>query len=486
MPGWNRLHTLISVVLAPVVCTAVVAKADTVVLKNGRQITAESATRENGKIICETPSGRLVLPESIVARIETNDLGIRSARAPNPSAASLQLGPPAMDISGAVDLIARAVIHGGAIDRDALERLNAAASGGAADARERAAAAEMAASGFAYGRGEFAAALSHAQRALGFAPDQVTLLLNVAFLHLKRGEYAASLDFLERARRGAPKSPDVARLTGWAYYALNRLPQSVAEWKRAQQLAPDAEVAKALAKAELDLEIESSFRENQSAHFVLRYNGSAAPDLARTVLSVLEEDFSEISSVLHHTPAEPIAVLLYTNQTFADITRAPNWVGALNDGKIRIPVQGLATVTPELARVLKHELTHSFIAEKTRERCPVWLQEGLAQWMEGKRAGNAAAVLVDLYDRYRDPSLSALESSWLNLPADVAGTAYAWSLAVVEMLEAGGPDDVNRFLENIASESSAEAVLIKILHRDYADLSGATAAYLRRTYLRRP
>ena len=53
-------------------------------------------------------------------------------------------------------------------------------------------------------------------------------------------------------------------------------------------------------------------------------------------------------------------VLLYPNQDFRDITRAPNWVGALNDGKIRIPVSGLTQMTPDLARVLKHELTHSF------------------------------------------------------------------------------------------------------------------------------
>ena len=43
-------------------------------------------------------------------------------------------------------------------------------------------------------------------------------------------------------------------------------------------------------------------------------------------------------------------------------------------------------MTDELARVLKHELTHSFVGQKTDGRCPVWLQEGIAQYMEGKRS----------------------------------------------------------------------------------------------------
>ena len=33
------------------------------------------------------------------------------------------------------------------------------------------------------------------------------------------------------------------------------------------------------------------------------------------------------------------------------------WAGAMNDGKLRIPIRGVNAMTPELARVLKHELT---------------------------------------------------------------------------------------------------------------------------------
>ena len=46
---------------------------------------------------------------------------------------------------------------------------------------------------------------------------------------------------------------------------------------------------------------------------------------------------------------EKIVVLLYPNQAFRDITRSPSWAGALNDGKIRVPVSGLNMVNPQLA-----------------------------------------------------------------------------------------------------------------------------------------
>src|SRR5207245_10948921 len=155
---------------------------------------------------------------------------------------------------------------------------------------------------------------------------------------------------------------------------LNRLPEAVAGGKRSQQQHADPDVARALQKAQRDLDVENSFREGRSAHFDLHYYGEAAPELARDVLRALEGDFEDISAALNYTPREPISVTLYTNQLFRDITRAPSWAGALNDGRIRVPVQGLNRVTPELAPVLKHELTHSFITAKTHGRCPTWLQ----------------------------------------------------------------------------------------------------------------
>jgi hypothetical protein len=469
--------------LAVSLCLATVCRADTIVLTNGRRIIVSNAVREGGKVSGDTPAGRLSLPESMVASIETAS-GSSGARPTSGQAADLSIGPPRSVPLPDSDPTVGIVIHNGAIDLDALARLDGEAAGGNVDAIARAVAGESAASQFEFGRGNFEQALAHAERGLSFAPDQVTLLLNAAYLHLRRSEYSAAADLLAHARRLAPDSPDVAKLDGWADYGLNKLPEAVAEWQRALQLRPDDDVANALKKAEQDAKIETNFEEGVSAHFVLHYDGGAAPELARAVLGALESDFGGMVSLLNYTPPEPIAVVLYTDKDFADITRAPAWVGALNDGRIRIPVQGLLTVTPELAHVLRHELAHSFVSQKTRGNCPVWLQEGIAQWAEGKTAADDAPMLIDLYNRHDDPSLAALEKSWLALTPDFARVAYAWSLATVEaIVQAGTPVDIDRLLDALSAGSSAEGALRTTLQTNYGDLNRSTADYLRRTYL---
>jgi tetratricopeptide (TPR) repeat protein len=407
---------------------------------------------------------------------------------PAEAASQLAITPPALESLGAASAgseIEQGAVHDGAIDRNYIAQLEGAARTGGRPAGDTAALAHHAAAQFELMHGDMDHALADERTALTFSPEHPVLLMNVAYLHLKRSEFRQSLEYLERARRVAPDNPDVPKLAGWAYYGLNKIEQAVAEWKRAQSLRQDPEVQAALDKAQRDKQEEESYKENESPHFNLKYSGAAEPALARDVLRSLEAHYNAIESELNFATPDSIGVILYTQQAFADITSAPNWVGALNDGRIRVPVQGLSGVTPELSRVLRHELTHSFVQQKTHGRAPVWLQEGLAQWMEGKRSGDAAAALVQIYDAKQGAQLAQLEGSWMRFPADTARYAYAWALANVEaMVKTGGMGDIERILDRIAAGETTESAVRAVLHSDYNDVTQATAEYLRRSYVR--
>ena len=489
----SRIRTvLLSVALLSVSGRAA---ADTIVLKNGRRIIALSAVEEGDKIKYLTSAGELSLPKSIVDHIEKGG-SVPMAGSPGADAANLDIAPPVMESSGAIAEVEHGAVHDGAIDREYIAKLEGAARSGGRQANQSAALGHHLAANFELSRGDMEHALSDARTALNYAPEEPALLLNVGYLLLRRSEFKESLEYLERARRFAPDNPDVPKLEGWAYYGLNKIAQAVAEWQRAQALRPDKEVQLALDRALADKQEEESYKENESSHFKLRYSGAAAPALAREVLRTLERHFSAIESELNFTPPEPIGVILYTQDAFSDITKAPSWAGALNDGRIRVPVQGLAGVDSELSRVLKHELTHSFIAQKTRSACmglaasctihaPAWIQEGLAQWMEGQRSREDAAVLLQIYNDNKAIPLSRLEGSWLNMSGDTARYAYAWALANIEyIVQADGMGDIERILDRIGAGMATETALRDVLHSGYDDLMQSAAEYLRKTYAR--
>jgi tetratricopeptide (TPR) repeat protein len=459
--------------------------ADTIVLKNGRRIVASNVVEDGERITYETAAGQMSIPKSIVARIDHDNFSFSSAEA---KASAPPVSAPPIDPVRGYEDVARLTIHDNSIDFGFIAELeNNARSGGAA-AIEKVAATHYAAAQFLVSKGDTNAAIDHYRQALSFAPDNLGLLLNLAVLYLRENQFTTALDNLEHARRvmpdSGPSAADIAKLMGWAYYGANKMDRAVEEWKLAQRLRPDPEVESALEKAERDKAEEESYREGETVHFALKYNGNATPDLARGILHLLEEDFRDLESQLDFSPPEQIGVILYTEQSFADITRAPSWAGAINDGRIRIPVQGLTSVTPELGRVLKHELTHSFVGQKSHGRAPTWLQEGVAQYMEGRRSASAGALL-DEANQGLVPTLGALEGSWMGLSAGSAAMAYAWSLAVVEsIVQSGGMSDISRLLDRVGSAPSTEDAVRDTLHSDYSDLQQQTIACLRREDVR--
>ena len=460
-------------------------RGDTIVLKNGRRIIALSVTQEGEKITYETASGTLSIPRSIVDHIEggavsspeaaTNASRV-SLKHPESEASSATLPLSAGEIDGKV-------VQNGEVDRIYVDELDQEAHSGQALANQNAAMAHHAASQFELTRGEMDLALQDARSALIYLPEQPVLLMDTAYLYLRRSEYTQSLEYIDRARRLVPEDPEVSKLAGWAYYGLNKMDLAVAEWRHAAALRPDAEVEAALQKAQRDKQEEEQYKENESSHFSLRYSGASEPSLARGVLHALERHYGAIESELNYSPPDSIGIILYTQQAFADITQVPGWVGALNDGRIRVPVQGLNEVTPELSRVLKHELTHSFVGQKTLGRAPTWIQEGLAQWMEGKRSDLNAGALMAIYKS--DPSLGLkhFAGDWMKLSNREASAAYAWALANVEyIVQAGGMNDVDRILDRLAAGDSAEAAVKAVIRCDYPDLTQDTVQYLRGKY----
>ncbi len=315
-------------------------------------------------------------------------------------------------------------------------------------------------------------ASSYLERAIQARPDRADLLQwhALALAHSER--YAEAAQELERANTLRPDSPEVLRMLGMARYNADRTADAVVAWKRAQELAPDPGIANLVRKAERELQVEEKSKSKDSRHFTLHYQGEKTPaGLQQQILTSLESGYQELSRQFNYAPPENIIVILYTQKEFEDITEAPSWSAALNDGKLRIPIGGLSTLPPGFDRVLRHELTHSFVHSLCSAACPVWLHEGLAQIMEGKSAGMYAGQLAPLFLQRKAVPFSLLEHSFTRFSEAQAELAYAESLAAVEYLrDRYGMGEIVRMLQSIASGTEPETALRNSTGTDYAVL----------------
>jgi len=322
-------------------------------------------------------------------------------------------------------------------------------------------------------------ALRHIQRAVDAAPSNAGLHAWCATLMLNSGQTANALTEAERAAELEPESADAQRILGQVYYGAGRLPEAITAWEHSLRLAPNAELSEHLEKARREAAVEQHFTEDARGHFLLRYEGGQpTAALSDELWRALEHDYDQLSADLGFTPRTTITVVLYSQQQFSDVTKAPAWAGAINDGKLRIPTGDLRNMTPQLDAVLRHELTHSFVYSAV-PNCPVWLNEGLAQMEEPR---SVEALPADLRLAVQPGSfvpLAKLEGSFQKMSAEDARRAYVESLAAVEVIRsAKGMDGLRWMLRKLSEGEQSETALRGVVFGGYEELDRGTEAYL--------
>jgi hypothetical protein len=198
--------------------------------------------------------------------------------------------------------------------------------------------------------------------------------------------------------------------------------------------------------------VQRNYDDARTANFVVLFDGREHEEMKTVVLDILKSAYAEIGKELDYFPGQPISVILYTASDFSDVTRAPVWAGGMFgklDGKIRVPVQGAEGREQELRRVLCHEYTHAllyFLAPA----CPLWLEEGLAQYFSGDESVNAgqAIPLPMLAKGFPRESRAAL-------------VAYLESLqVVVDLVEEHGMARLRRLLDGLGSGGDVETAFV--------------------------
>jgi tetratricopeptide (TPR) repeat protein len=465
-----------SVTLALIFVALGTASADTIHLKNGRTIVADHV-RENGNHFeYDLGDDSYAIPKSLVDHV---DAGVTPMHAASGSAkiADLPAFTPVDNLANESSVFVE-IVKEGKVDPDVLASLEHKGNA------ELSATANFIAGKFEFDHGNVAQSRQYFESALRFQPDNSTILTYYAALLVRTGSAAQAVPYAQRAVRSAPDSADAYTMLGYSQFASDRTKEAVSSWKRALELRPDAAVQQLLAKAQREENVESEFTQHESSHFVLHYEGKQTSEAFRAqIVEALESDYNDLARDLGNPPRDSILVTLYTEQAFFDVTHAPSWSGAMNDGKLRIPVSGLSSMTSELAHVLKHELAHSFITQLSGGRCPPWLHEGIAQMLEPKSLGGDGHQLAVLFKSQQNIPLNALEGSFMSFSGGQAYLAYAESLAAVTYInESYGMGDIQRILQRLSQGTSTEAALRATIHSDYGQLESDLGKYLADKY----
>jgi hypothetical protein len=151
------------------------------------------------------------------------------------------------------------------------------------------------------------------------------------------------------------------------------------------------------------------------------------------MVSILEQEFTRISSELGCRADERIVTIVQSREAYFKTTRVAEWSAAAYDGKIRVPIVENNQISPDIRQTFAHEIVHACLANMGS--WPTWLHEGLAQRLSGRTlGGDVKQALRALAQQGKLPKLSELGQSWTSLNAVEANLAYHLALAAAELL----------------------------------------------------
>lgn len=210
----------------------------------------------------------------------------------------------------------------------------------------------------------------------------------------------------------------------------------------------------------------ADYRKVETPHFVLCFDGETDPIIADHIGPYLESVYEELVSVFQYRPTVRIIVQVYpSDDTFS--VRLAGVPGVENFGVSFGRV--LATLAPRQttrqgnfnwARVLRHELVHTFNLLQSNHRVPRWLTEGLAVWQENVPF-RFKEVPQELYRRTMSDNLYSIQgfaTAFVNPQNPNDGEqAYTQAAYLSRYLhETFGPDSIVRLLDAYSSSNNDE------------------------------
>lgn len=303
----------------------------------------------------------------------------------------------------------------------------------------------------------------------------------------------AALQALARSR-GA--TAETLYLEGYSRFLSGDYAGAVAQLRAASELAPeDLNVRSLSALASAAAKAVEGHREQRSKNFILRYPPEDEV-LAEYALEALESALAALKSDLGFAASRPIHVDIYRSPTDLAAVSTLTEEEVQRTGTIALCKWARLMATSPRALSygypwidsLSHELVHYVVSALSHDRTPVWMQEGLAKFLERRWRDEPSAELPPVMQHLLARALNTgklisfdrMHPSMAKLPtAEDASLAFAEVVtAIASLHEIGGMKALRTAIESVREGGDAKSAVADAAGGSWAEFERRWKAFM--------
>lgn len=183
------------------------------------------------------------------------------------------------------------------------------------------------------------------------------------------------------------------------------------------------------------------------------------------ICRLIYRTYSELGEMLGHYPASPVSIsVANTNGDVTSQYSMPRWASGCYDGGIRLAYCAAGEpVLSILYALLRHEWVHLLIHHLAHGRCPVWLNEGLAQSIARPMFQSERLDLQQAAQMKCLLHFAVLNKPFNRLPKKYRKLAYIQSTAVAEFLiQQFGFPKIRKLLHQLGNGTPIEIAIEQV------------------------
>lgn len=200
-------------------------------------------------------------------------------------------------------------------------------------------------------------------------------------------------------------------------------------------------------------------------------------ELATRALKTLNDTHAELTRIFKHDTEGNVVLKFLSPSEFVKHTGAPEWTSAMYlKDEISIPITPASVRPKEMNRALRHEYVHAFVAQLSNYKCPAWLDEGVAQIIEGPANPVLAPALREWALENPIFPLDELRNGFTTMDEYAVPAAYAQSFfATRKLIQTKGFSAIVKYLKELSTGKSEEQAFRIAFKQDQAQFEKSLA-----------